>query len=52
MYLLRSQRPDLPQYRLEFEVTVDGRRSDLAFVFHVYQRAECVQVLLYDVLVQ
>ena len=42
MYLLRSQRPDLPQYRLEFEVTVDGRRSDLAFVFHVYQRAECV----------
>ena len=52
MYLLRSQRPDLPQYRLEFEVTVDGRRSDLAFVFHVYQRAECVQVLRYDVLGQ
>ena len=52
MYLLRYQRPDLPQYRLEYEVTVDGQRSDLTFVFHVYQRAGCVQVLLYDVLVQ
>ena len=52
MYLLRYQRPDLPQYRLEYEVMVDGQRSDLTFVFHVYQRAECVQVLLYDVLVQ
>ena len=52
MYLLRHPKPDLPQCRLEYEVTVDGQRSDLTFVFHVYQRAECVQVLLYDVLVQ
>ena len=52
MYLLRHQKPDLPQCRLEYEVTVDGQRSDLTFVFHVYQRAGCVQVLLYDVLVQ
>ena len=52
LYLLGHQKPDLPQCRLEYEVTVDGQRSDLTFVFHVYQRAECVQVLLYDVLVQ
>ena len=52
MYLLRHPKPDLPQCRLEYEVTVDGQRSDLTFVFHVYQRAGCVQVLLYDVLVQ
>ena len=52
MYLLRHPKPDLPQCRLEYEVTVDGQRSDLTFVFHVYQRAECVQVLLNDVLVQ
>ena len=52
MYLLRHPKPDLPQCRLEYEVTVDGQRSDLTFVFHVYQRAGCVQLLLYDVLVQ
>ena len=52
LYPLSQQKPDLPQWRLEFEPAIDGRRSDLAFVFHVYQRAECVQVLLYDVLVQ
>lgn len=52
MYLLRHPKPDLPQCRLEYEVTVDGQRSDLTFVFHVYQRAESAQVLLYDVLVQ
>ena len=52
LYPLKQQKPDLPRWRLEFEPTIDGRRSDLTFVFHVYQRAECVQVLLYDVLVQ
>ena len=52
LYPLKQQKPDLPRWRLEFELTIDGRRSDLTFVFHVYQRAECVQVLLYDVLVQ
>lgn len=52
MYLLRHPKSDLPQCRLEYEVMVDGQRSDLTFVFHVYQRAGCVQVLLYDVLVQ
>ena len=52
LYLLKQQKPDLPRWRLEFEPVIDGWRSDLTFVFHVYQRAECVQVLLYDVLVQ
>ena len=51
-YPFNQQKPDLPQWRLEFEPAIDGQRSDLTFVFHVYQRAECVQVLLYDVLVQ
>ena len=52
LYPLKQQKPDLPRWRLEFEPVIDGWRSDLTFVFHVYQRAECVQVLLYDVLVQ
>ena len=52
LYPFNQQKPDLPQWRLEFEPAIDGQRSDLTFVFHVYQRAECVQVLLYDVLVQ
>ena len=52
LYPFNQQIPDLPQWRLEFEPAIDGQRSDLTFVFHVYQRAECVQVLLYDVLVQ
>ena len=52
LYSLKQQKPDLPRWRLEFEPAIDGRRSDLTFVFHVYQRAESAQVLLYDVLVQ
>ena len=52
LYPLKQQKPDLPRWRLEFEPVIDGWRSDLTFVFHVYQRAGCVQVLLYDVLVQ
>ena len=52
LYPLKQQKPDLPRWRLEFEPAIDGRCSDLTFVFHVHQRAESVQVLLYDVLVQ
>ena len=42
----------LPHLRLEWDVGTDGQRSDLTLLFRAHQRAEHMQVLLYDVRVQ
>ena len=52
VYAVAAGASTLPHLRLEWDVGTDGQRSDLTLFFRAHQRAEHMQVLLYDVRVQ